>query len=261
MDTVGIAGPWGEFVEQYFSEFPELAYENINLDVLGYGPWSPYTPVGPLDQYQYNSNNQPGHLQLLEEQYPQPGQALPEHEPSVGLDALEEYINWSLYQGAPVSAEYPLLNNEASSQLCHSTSTVDDPSKASTSMPAPGPPSAPNAPGPSPFMYSPTSARPVGVVELSGAPSTQAIVRRSAKRTTAIACFFCRKRKIACGGPLAGSSGRTCVQCKRRNQPCEYPESRSNRHGLRFKAVQLSDAVEQAGQSTATEARSGLKSE
>ncbi|KAJ7702794.1 hypothetical protein B0H17DRAFT_852381, partial [Mycena rosella] len=47
----------------------------------------------------------------------------------------------------------------------------------------------------------------------------------------ALACFFCRKRKIACGGPPKGSADTTCDQCARRGVPCEYPtESRRGQH-------------------------------
>ncbi|KAJ6488448.1 hypothetical protein DFH09DRAFT_1209504 [Mycena vulgaris] len=47
----------------------------------------------------------------------------------------------------------------------------------------------------------------------------------------ALACFFCRKRKIACGGPSKASGDQTCNQCARRHVPCEYPnESRRGQH-------------------------------
>lgn len=42
-----------------------------------------------------------------------------------------------------------------------------------------------------------------GVLKL---PST----KRSARRKPAIACLFCRERKIACGAPPVGSADTTC---------------------------------------------------
>ncbi|KAI0784622.1 hypothetical protein C8Q75DRAFT_778126 [Abortiporus biennis] len=41
---------------------------------------------------------------------------------------------------------------------------------------------------------------------------------------TPVACFFCRKRKIACGGPRPGREDKTCAQCSRRRLECTYPE-------------------------------------
>ncbi|KAI0298404.1 hypothetical protein B0F90DRAFT_1734227 [Multifurca ochricompacta] len=62
-----------------------------------------------------------------------------------------------------------------------------------------------------------------GVLKL---PST----KRSARRKPAIACLFCRERKIACGAPPAGSADTTCNQCARRSRKCEYPTM--SRRGL-----------------------------
>ncbi|CAE6397691.1 unnamed protein product [Rhizoctonia solani] len=47
----------------------------------------------------------------------------------------------------------------------------------------------------------------------------------------ALACLFCRKRKIACGPPPPDSPNRTCNQCLRRKQTCEYPTE--SRRGIR----------------------------
>ncbi|KAJ7432369.1 hypothetical protein B0H11DRAFT_2126430 [Mycena galericulata] len=47
----------------------------------------------------------------------------------------------------------------------------------------------------------------------------------------ALACLFCRARKIACGRPTAGAKDQTCNQCARRQHPCIYPtESRRGQH-------------------------------
>ncbi|KAH9023339.1 hypothetical protein EDB85DRAFT_327538 [Lactarius pseudohatsudake] len=62
-----------------------------------------------------------------------------------------------------------------------------------------------------------------GVLKL---PST----KRSARRKPAIACLFCRERKIACGAPPVGSADPTCNQCARRSRKCEYPTM--SRRGL-----------------------------
>ncbi|KAG9125461.1 hypothetical protein FRC07_007503 [Ceratobasidium sp. 392] len=52
-----------------------------------------------------------------------------------------------------------------------------------------------------------------------------------APKKPALACLFCRKRKIACGPPPPDSADRTCNQCLRRKQPCEYPTE--SRRGIR----------------------------
>jgi hypothetical protein len=47
----------------------------------------------------------------------------------------------------------------------------------------------------------------------------------------ALACLFCRGRKIACGPPVPGSKDKTCNQCARRHLKCEYPLE--SRRGMR----------------------------
>ncbi|KAK0211598.1 hypothetical protein IW262DRAFT_1413254 [Armillaria fumosa] len=50
-------------------------------------------------------------------------------------------------------------------------------------------------------------------------------------KSSNLACYFCRGRKIACGRPLEGSADMTCNQCARRQLKCEYPaESRRGQH-------------------------------
>ncbi|KAJ6522475.1 hypothetical protein B0H19DRAFT_973461, partial [Mycena capillaripes] len=47
----------------------------------------------------------------------------------------------------------------------------------------------------------------------------------------ALACLFCRERKIACGRPAAAAGEKTCSQCIRRGRDCVYPtESRRGQH-------------------------------
>ncbi|KAG0709156.1 hypothetical protein DFH29DRAFT_216740 [Suillus ampliporus] len=51
------------------------------------------------------------------------------------------------------------------------------------------------------------------------------------QKKQALACLFCRERKIACGRPPAHSPDQTCNQCARRRMKCEYPtESRRGQH-------------------------------
>jgi len=62
---------------------------------------------------------------------------------------------------------------------------------------------------------------------------------QQSKRTTdkkpALACLFCRGRKIACGPPMAGTKGKTCGQCQRRSLTCVFPSE--SRRGMRKKNV------------------------
>ncbi|EKM54874.1 uncharacterized protein PHACADRAFT_259035 [Phanerochaete carnosa HHB-10118-sp] len=57
------------------------------------------------------------------------------------------------------------------------------------------------------------------------------LVEDAPKKPLTLACFFCRKRKIACGSPPPGKKDRTCNQCARRNLRCEYPVN--SRRGTR----------------------------
>ncbi|KAI0039979.1 hypothetical protein FA95DRAFT_1452543, partial [Auriscalpium vulgare] len=51
------------------------------------------------------------------------------------------------------------------------------------------------------------------------------------RKKPALACLFCRERKIACGPPVPGSNNPSCNQCARRQRKCEYPtESRRGQH-------------------------------
>lgn len=59
-------------------------------------------------------------------------------------------------------------------------------------------------------MYSPSTGQPLGVPESVQLPSCVPRIKKTFKRSTPIACFFCRKRKIACGGPPKNSSDKTC---------------------------------------------------
>ncbi|KAI0935211.1 hypothetical protein AcV7_003708 [Taiwanofungus camphoratus] len=86
-------------------------------------------------------------------------------------------------------------------------------------------------------MYSPSTGQPLGVPESVQLPSCVPRIKKTFKRSTPIACFFCRKRKIACGGPPKNSSDKTCGQCARRNQECTYPQT--SHRGFRFKECRM----------------------
>ena len=84
---------------------------------------------------------------------------------------------------------------------------------------------------------------------------------QQSKRTTdkkpALACLFCRGRKIACGPPVAGTKVKTCGyviscyawnsssdtfrQCQRRSLTCVFPSE--SRRGMRKKNVSLNTEV------------------
>ncbi|KAL5631198.1 hypothetical protein ACGC1H_006889 [Rhizoctonia solani] len=55
--------------------------------------------------------------------------------------------------------------------------------------------------------------------------------KETPSKKPALACLFCRKRKIACGPPSPENPDRTCNQCARRRQICEYPTE--SRRGVR----------------------------
>lgn len=60
-----------------------------------------------------------------------------------------------------------------------------------------------------------------------------------------MACFFCRDRKIACGGPVSeDGDDKTCKQCKTRGKTCQYAaESRRGQH-RRIKRPKLTGDLE-----------------
>ncbi|KAF8263099.1 hypothetical protein EI94DRAFT_1741860 [Lactarius quietus] len=133
--------------------------------------------------------------------------------------------------------------------------TSPPPSKRPPSLAIPGPlsysPSAPiHTPVSSSFSSSDIGTPTSSLVESGGTCSSQApaaaslapnpkagqgvlklpSTKRSARRKPAIACLFCRERKIACGAPPVGSADPTCNQCARRSRKCEYPTM--SRRGL-----------------------------
>ncbi|KAI0699881.1 hypothetical protein C8T65DRAFT_296243 [Cerioporus squamosus] len=74
-------------------------------------------------------------------------------------------------------------------------------------------------------IYSPTTARRIPVSSGPSGPVLRLPTanKRPYKRGTTVACAFCRRRKIACGGPQEGDEARRCGQCIYRRQPCEWP--------------------------------------
>ncbi|KAJ7658286.1 hypothetical protein DFH06DRAFT_448604 [Mycena polygramma] len=67
---------------------------------------------------------------------------------------------------------------------------------------------------------------PPGILKFAEAPRKDGRSKRQA-----LACLFCRERKIACGRPADGSPTKTCNQCVRRGRECVYPtESRRGQH-------------------------------
>ncbi|KAG8746652.1 hypothetical protein FRC10_004255 [Ceratobasidium sp. 414] len=77
------------------------------------------------------------------------------------------------------------------------------------------------------------------------ASSSQAETKKDgppAPKKPALACLFCRKRKIACGPPPPDSPDRTCNQCMRRKQICDYPAE--SRRGIRKAPKEAATPVE-----------------
>ncbi|KAJ7204553.1 hypothetical protein B0H12DRAFT_1035302, partial [Mycena haematopus] len=56
---------------------------------------------------------------------------------------------------------------------------------------------------------------------------------------TALACLFCRDKKIACGSPAPAAKAidRTCNQCARRRRECVYPIESRRGHHSRIKSL------------------------
>ena len=60
-------------------------------------------------------------------------------------------------------------------------------------------------------IYDTYSGRRIGTVPADQCSlAAPAPPRRKLKRTTVVACVFCRGRKIACGGPVHGAADNTC---------------------------------------------------
>jgi len=149
---------------------------------------------------------------------------------------LDELIDFDSYQDSPPAAENNIQDLTSTGQFATSMPGI---AEARPAMPDESVmPQAPEGSRPSPFMYSTTSGCPVGVVELTKSQSVRAV--RRGKRTTAVACLFCRRRKIACGGPPVDNPDKTCMQCKRRRFTCEYPEHRNGAREYKFKQTRFS---------------------
>ncbi|KAH9923763.1 uncharacterized protein BXZ73DRAFT_79448 [Epithele typhae] len=97
----------------------------------------------------------------------------------------------------------------------------DAPSTSDWTSAGDGPKTEPNEDTPrARFVYSPTTARRInvsvgsaGLLQLASSElrePAEAKTRHKRLSTTSKACVFCRKRKIACGGPLAGDESRRC---------------------------------------------------
>ncbi|QRW08544.1 Fungal Zn(2)-Cys(6) binuclear cluster domain [Ceratobasidium sp. AG-Ba] len=117
-----------------------------------------------------------------------------------------------LKMGHPIGTSYP--RNEYQDHQGATTSPLQQPQCFVPSQ-------APERPVPIP---APTMSAP-------GAQSPDKKEPQTTPKKPALACLFCRKRKIACGPPPPDSPDRTCNQCARRKQCCEYPTE--SRRGIR----------------------------
>ncbi|KAJ8489537.1 hypothetical protein ONZ51_g2864 [Trametes cubensis] len=68
-------------------------------------------------------------------------------------------------------------------------------------------------------------------------PRPSSLIEDNPKKPLTLACFFCRKRKIACQSPPANSPDRTCNQCAKRKLKCVYPAT--SRRGVRPRVYDL----------------------
>ncbi|KAH9171242.1 hypothetical protein EDB89DRAFT_1907107 [Lactarius sanguifluus] len=120
----------------------------------------------------------------------------------------------------------PLSSSFLSSDIGTPTSSIHLDTNAASSSQVPPPALAPNPKAGQGVLKLPSTKR-----SARRAPSPKAgqgvlklpLTKRSARRKPAIACLFCRERKIACGAPPMGSADPTCNQCARRSLKCEFP--------------------------------------
>ncbi|OSC96564.1 hypothetical protein PYCCODRAFT_1378923 [Trametes coccinea BRFM310] len=70
-------------------------------------------------------------------------------------------------------------------------------------------------------------------------PRPSSLIEDNPKKPLTLACFFCRKRKIACQSPPANSLDRTCNQCAKRKLKCVYPAT--SRRGVRPRVYDIQD--------------------
>ncbi|KIO07824.1 hypothetical protein M404DRAFT_997965 [Pisolithus tinctorius Marx 270] len=81
-------------------------------------------------------------------------------------------------------------------------------------------------------------------------PLSKSTKKSGEQKKQALACLFCRERKIACGRPSAHNPDQTCNQCARRRIKCEYPtESRRGQHKRRRKTLDSDVAGQTSTQS------------
>ncbi|KAF9452362.1 hypothetical protein P691DRAFT_772355 [Macrolepiota fuliginosa MF-IS2] len=105
----------------------------------------------------------------------------------------------------------------------------------------------------------PSSSPPVIKAQLSMPPAPNSPIvhsspigggKRNPDKKPALACVFCRGRKIACGPPLKDGDGKTCNQCQRRSLRCEYPTE--SRRGMRKKPAANATPSNSASTSTSS---------
>ncbi|KAJ6485476.1 hypothetical protein C8R47DRAFT_540249 [Mycena vitilis] len=103
-----------------------------------------------------------------------------------------------------------------------------------TPTPAPDAESAIDSPGPYYHRYHVTTSSNEPAESLPAPPTLRFSEARKDGRSKrqALACLFCRERKIACGRPSGNHDpNQTCNQCIRRGRDCVYPtESRRGQH-------------------------------
>ncbi|TBU54329.1 hypothetical protein BD310DRAFT_951510 [Dichomitus squalens] len=128
-------------------------------------------------------------------------------------DALMCAINGREYQACMPRSDSPLSPDDME-QLMQL--------RVGLGLSAPGPPRTPTTPPTTPpinadevLVYSPTTGRRIPVVAGPAGPILQLTkdlpsAKRPHKRGTTAACAFCRRRKIACGGPQEGDEARRC---------------------------------------------------
>ncbi|KAJ3527833.1 hypothetical protein NM688_g8074 [Phlebia brevispora] len=241
------------------SEPPELAmytvgvYDNYDIE-----------PVGSAAHGQYNTPHQRNGSILLG--YHSDSSSDPTHDIGYGIRLFYDYAEHNRDLDGPSQCrdQSPITDNRPPSHvtaaacedesvrlyhiteagnLCSATVPVASPAASDTSsnpienvveerVEVKTEPSATPEPFLSPLSTSAPSTPPStpeeDSVDRPTRSTTKTKVKKRIRPTTPLACYYCRKRKIRCGGPDEHDETRRCKQCQHRKQECQFPP-RSNR--------------------------------
>ncbi|ESK98059.1 hypothetical protein Moror_495 [Moniliophthora roreri MCA 2997] len=250
--TYGESTPSGDVKHsQNYSSLAQATFDNISpCHIDGdCAPAQRYSPIQPLQHVPYT---EPARQPLAQSHVEAPVMDyLPGPESPEALYSPIENATPPVYSNdpaikplsLPLPRQQPILPSRPPVSPIKNTfefnSTEDSPALAGDDLAKPLNPrkrrrigvEQPAAEVPRSFIYKIPLPKPNHVPAPKVPKRRPSTPQSSEKKSLALACFFCRGRKIACGPQDPNSPDRTCGQCHRRSLKCEYPTE--SRRGMR----------------------------